>query len=161
MELSNLKHLQIYMTSFELYVRRFERQPQSNQLSIILFPSMELIFETLETADIDMSPYHSMIEPIFNSKFVNTFHHQNVPNNCQHTNKNFSQKYHHSTTIQQYQHRNTGQQHQHRNPSQQYQPISFQIHRVFSILYMKENFLGCGLNNKGVRELLMQHDVTL
>ena len=38
MEISNLKHLQCYMTSFELYFRWFERHPQSNQLSIIFIP---------------------------------------------------------------------------------------------------------------------------
>ena len=47
MELSNMKHLQRYMTSFEIEFRRFERKPQSNQLSIIFTPSMEVIFETL------------------------------------------------------------------------------------------------------------------
>ena len=113
MELSKLKHLQRYMTSFELDFRRFERQSQSDQLSNIFTPSMEVILETLETTDIEMNPPHSMIEPIVNRKFRNMFHHQNVPNQHQRTKKNAIQKYQHINTRQQYQHRNTGQHHQH------------------------------------------------
>ena len=75
MELSKIKNPQHYMNLFELGFRRFELQPQSNQLSIIFNPSMELIFETLETADVDMNPSHSMIESIVNRNFGNTFHH--------------------------------------------------------------------------------------
>ena len=44
MKLTNLKHLQCYVTSFDLDFRRFERKPQSNQLSIIFTPRMEIIF---------------------------------------------------------------------------------------------------------------------
>ena len=51
-ELSNMKLLQHYMNSLDLDFRRFERQPQSNQLSIIFTPSTELIFETIGTEDI-------------------------------------------------------------------------------------------------------------
>ena len=58
MELSNLKNLERYMTSFELNFRIFELQSQSNQLFIIFTPKIELIFETLETAEIDMNPPH-------------------------------------------------------------------------------------------------------
>ena len=92
MELSNLKHLQRYMNSFEIDFKRFERKPQSDQRSIILTPSMELIFETIETEDIGMNPTQSIIEPITKRNFENTFHHQNGPNYRQHTNKNASQK---------------------------------------------------------------------
>ena len=92
------------MTSFELDFKRFEHQPQSDQLSEIFTPSMEGTFKTLQTADIDMNPSHSMIEPIVNRNFRNTFHHQNVPNQRQHINKNASQRYQHSSTRQQYQH---------------------------------------------------------
>ena len=99
------------MTSFDIDFRRFELNPQIDQLSIIFTPSIELICETLETAEIDTNSSHSMIEPIVNRKFGNTSHHQNGPNQRQHTNKNASQQYHHSTTRQQYQQRNTGQQH--------------------------------------------------
>ena len=74
------------MPYFERYFIRFECHPQSNQLSIIFTPPMELIFETLEKTDIDMNPYHSMIETIFNRKFGNTSHNKNEPNNCQYTN---------------------------------------------------------------------------
>ena len=108
-----------------------------------------------------MNPYHSTIEPIFNKKFLNKFHHNSGPNKRQHTKNNSSQKYQHNNTRQQYKHINTVQQHQHRNTSQQYQPRSFQRPRKYSIPYLKENCLGCGLNNKGVRELLIQHDETL
>ena len=100
-EMSNLKHLQPYMTSFELDFRKFECQSQSDQLSIILTPSIELIFEALETDDIEMYPSHSMLDPIFYRNFGNTFHHQNGPNQRQHTNKNTRKLYHHSTTRQQ------------------------------------------------------------
>ena len=137
MELSNLEHLQIYMNSFQLDFIRFERHPQSYQLYIIFNPSMELILENTQTADIDMNPYHSMIEHIINRNFGNKLHHQNGQNQRQHTNKNDIHKYQHSTTRKQYQHRNTGQQNQHRNPSQQYQPIYFQKHRKYSIQYLK------------------------
>ena len=137
MEMSKLKHLHRYMDSFEIYFKRFERQLQSNQLSIIFNTSIELIFETLETADIDMNLSHSIIEPIVNKNFLNTFHHQNGPNQLQHTNKNYIQKYQHITTRQQYQHINTVQQNQHRNPSQKYHSRSFQRHRTSSIPYPK------------------------
>ena len=58
MELSKLKHLQCFMTSFDICFRRFERQPQSDQLSIIFTPSMEVISETMEISDIDTNPPH-------------------------------------------------------------------------------------------------------
>ena len=77
------------MNSFKLNFRRFERHPQSDQLFIIFTHSIELIFLTLETALIDMNPLHSMIDPIVNKNFGNKFHHQNGPNQRQHT-KNIS-----------------------------------------------------------------------
>ena len=151
MELPNMKHLQSYMTSFEIYFRRFEGHPQSEQLSIIFNPSMELKFETLETSYIDMNPSNSIIEPIVKRNFGNTFHHHNGPNQRQYTNKNASQQYHYTTTRKQYQHINNGQQNQHINHIEHYQPRSFQRHITSSISHLKENCLGCGLNNKGVR----------
>ena len=57
-ELSKLKHLQRYMTYFEIGFRSFERKPQGYQLSIIFTPSMGLVLETLETDDIFINPYH-------------------------------------------------------------------------------------------------------
>ena len=54
---------------------------------------MDVIFENLETEDIDMNPYHSMIEPIVNMNFGNKFYHNNGPNKTQHTKKNTSQQY--------------------------------------------------------------------
>ena len=80
MELSKLKHIQGYMTSFEVAFRKFERHPQSYQLKHTFVHSKEIIFETLETDDIDMNSYQSMIEPIVNRNFGNTFYHQNGPN---------------------------------------------------------------------------------
>ena len=68
------------MNFFELVFRKFERQPQSDQLSITFNHSIELIPETMETADIDMNPSNSMIDPIVNRNFGNAFHHQNGPN---------------------------------------------------------------------------------
>ena len=41
MELSRLKHLQIYMTPFELDYRKFERHTQRQQLSITFTPKIE------------------------------------------------------------------------------------------------------------------------
>ena len=107
-----------------------------------------------------MNTSHSMIEPISNRNFGNTFQHQNGRNQSQHTHKNTSRKYQHSSTRQQYQHRNNGQQHQPRETSQQYQPRSFRRSRTSSIPYVKENFIGCVLNIKGVRDLLMKNDGT-
>ena len=103
-----------------------------------------------------MNQSHSIVEPAVHRNFGNTFQHQNGPNQLQHTNN-----YHHNNTRQQYHHRNTGQHHQHRNPSQHYQPRSFQRSSISSIPYLKENCLGCELNNKYLRELVMQHDGTL
>ena len=151
MKLSKFKHLQCYMTSFDIEFRRFDRQPQSNQLSIIFIASMEVIFETIGTAYIYMNPSHLTIKLIVNRNFGNTFHHHNGFNKSQHTNKHTSQKYQHSNTRQQYQHRKTGQHHHNRHRSQQYQPKSLQRSRTSSIPYLKENYIVCGLNNKYVR----------
>ena len=93
MELSNFKHLQRYMTSFEIYYRKFERLPQIQQLSTTFNPTIEEVFETLDTADIDMSSSHSMIKPIVNHNFGNKFQHHNGPNQRQHPYKNTSQNY--------------------------------------------------------------------
>ena len=143
MELSKLKHLQRYRTPFELDYRRFDRQKQIQQLSITFSPKIEEIFETLETADIDITSSHSIIETIVNRNFANTLQHQNGPIQRQQTHKN---------TSQQHQYRNTSKKYQHRNTSKQYQPISFQIPRPSSITYLKEECIGCGLSNKIVRE---------
>ena len=72
-----------------------------------------------------------MIGTIVNQYFGNTFNHQNGRNQQQHT---------------------------HKNTSKQYQPISYQITRTSPIKYLEEDCLGWGLNKKGMRELLMQHD---
>ena len=109
MGLPKLKHLQLYMTSFEQYFRWFERPQQSNQLYDIFLPSMEYIFYNLKTADIEINTSHSMIELIVNRNFVDTFHHNNVPNQHQRTNQNVGQRYQHSNTRQQYQNINTVQ----------------------------------------------------
>ena len=135
--MSKLKHIQRYMTSFELNFSRFERYPQSEQISITFTSSMELIFETIEIVDIGMNQHNSIIEPIVNRNFGYKFHHQNRPNQRQHISKNSSQQYQHSTTRQQYYHIKTGKQNQHRNPNQKYQPRYFQRPRTTSIPYLK------------------------
>ena len=47
MERSKLKHLQQYMTTFELNYGIFERLSQSGQLSTTLTPTIEEVFETI------------------------------------------------------------------------------------------------------------------
>ena len=91
------------MTPFGLYYGNFECLPQSQKLSTTFNPTIEEVFETLETSDIDMTSSPSMIEPIVNRNFGNKFQHQNGPNQRQHTHKNTSQKYQHRNTSQQYQ----------------------------------------------------------
>ena len=81
------------MTSYELYYRSFERQPQSKQLPLTFTLKMEEIFETLEAAYIDINPLHSVIESIFNRNLGNKFQHHNVPNQRQRIHKNTSQQY--------------------------------------------------------------------
>ena len=109
-ELSKMKHLQCYMTTFEIEYRNSELLPQINQLSTMLHSTTEEVFETLETEDIDISTAHSMIDSIVNRNFGNTFHHQNGPNQGQRV---------------------------HKNTSQQYQFISYQIKSTSSIPYLK------------------------
>ena len=41
---------------------------------------MENIFETLEIADVEINPSCSIIKPIVNRDFGNTFNYQNGPN---------------------------------------------------------------------------------
>ena len=125
------------MTPFELDYRRFERQPQSQQLSLILTPKIEDIFEILETLDIDTNPSYSMIAPIVNRIFGNIFQHQKGPNQHQHTHKSTSQQHQQRNTNQHYQHRDYSQKYQHRNNNQQHQHISFQRPRTSSIPYLK------------------------
>ena len=87
MEPSKLKHLQLYMTTFELEYRKFERNSQRQKPSTKFHFTIEDVFETLETSDVDMSTSHYMIDPIVNGNFVNTFHRQNVPDQIQHFHK--------------------------------------------------------------------------
>ena len=72
MELSKLKHLQQYMTLFDLYYRKFEHLPQRHQLSTTFQFKIEEVFETIEIEDVDIKTDHSMIEPIVNRNFGNT-----------------------------------------------------------------------------------------
>ena len=73
MELSKLKHLQFYITTFEIYYRKFELLPQRHQPYTIFQSKIEEVFENLETADADMSTSHYIIEPIFNRYLVTHF----------------------------------------------------------------------------------------
>ena len=85
----------------------FEHQTQSQQLSLTFTLKIEEIFEALETVDIYMTPSDSMIKPIANRNFGNTYHHKNGPNQCEYTHQKNSQKHQHRNTRQQYQLRNT------------------------------------------------------
>ena len=118
MELSKLKDLQRQMTPFELNYRKFERQAQIQQISLTFTAKIEGILEILETADIDTTQAHSMIEPFVNRNIVNKLQHKNVPNPRQYTHKNTSQQHQHRNSSQQYQHIYTSQQYQHKNNSQ-------------------------------------------
>ena len=57
MEMSKLKHIQRYMTSFEIPFKLFEWQPQIDQLKHTFIHSIELIFKHMDIVDIDMNPY--------------------------------------------------------------------------------------------------------
>ena len=127
MKLSKLKHLQRYMTTFELGYINFECLSQSQKLYTTFTSKIEEVFETLETSDIDIKSPHSMIEPIVNHNFLNTFQHHNGKNQHQQT---------------------------HNNTSKRYQPRSYKRPRTSSIPYLKD-CIRCGINNKCVRELLM------
>ena len=81
------------MNTFEQYYRKFERLPQRHQISTICSSTVEEVFETPEIADVDMSTDHSIIEPIVKWNFVNTFQHQNGPNQRQQIHKNTIQQY--------------------------------------------------------------------
>ena len=107
-----LNHQEFYRTKFKLEYRKLERKPNRYQISNTFQLTMEEFFETLETADVDMTTvfFKTMIEPIFNINFSNTLRHQNGPNQFQHVHKHTSQKY-------------------------QYR--SFQIQRNFSSTYLK------------------------
>ena len=81
------------MTTFEIKYRKFERLTHGHQLSTKFHFTIEEVFETLETEDVDMSTSHSMIDPIFNRNVGNIFHHQNGPNQRQHIHKKNSHEY--------------------------------------------------------------------
>ena len=93
MELSKLKYIKCYITIFEPEYRNFEQLPQRYQLSTTFHFTIEEIFGTLETANLDMSKPHSVIDPIVNRKFGNILHRYNGPNQWQHVHKCTSQKY--------------------------------------------------------------------
>ena len=79
------------MTTFEPEYRKFELPPQRQQLPTMFHFTIEEVFETLETSDVDISTAYSMIDPFVNGNFGNNFHCQNVPNQRQNTHKNISQ----------------------------------------------------------------------
>ena len=81
------------MTLFELDYRRFDRHPQIQQLSLTFTPKIEAIFETLETADLEITPSHSIIEPIINRNFGNKPQHKNGTKKRQNTHKNTFKKH--------------------------------------------------------------------
>ena len=110
-ELSILKHLQWYITNFELHYSQFECNPQIHQLSTKFHHTIESVFEALETSCVDISTAHSMIDPIFKINFDNIFHRQNRSNQRQRV---------------------------HKPTCQQYQSRYFQRSRTSSITYLKE-----------------------
>ena len=59
------------MNKFDLECRKFERLPQRHQISTTVHFTIEEVFETLESVDIYMSKYHSMIDPVVNKNFEN------------------------------------------------------------------------------------------
>ena len=78
------------MTDFELEYRKFEWLPQRHQIFTTFHFINEEVFETLETANVGISKAHSVIFPIFDRNFVNTFHLQNGPHQRQRILKNTS-----------------------------------------------------------------------
>ena len=78
MEFSKLKHLQRYMTTFEIKYRNFECNIQIHQPFDKFQFTIEEVSETLETSFVDTTTeyYSTMIKLIVNRKFVNTFNHQ-------------------------------------------------------------------------------------
>ena len=91
------------MTPLEMNYRKFEHITKKNQ-HYTIFTS------TIDTVDVDMTTSHSIIEPMVNQNFGNTFQQLNGPDQRQHIHKNTTQKY---------------------------QPISFQRSRISSIKYLK------------------------
>ena len=91
--MSKLKHSQRYMNTFELDCIKFEILTKRHQLSTIFQSTIEEVFETLEKENLDLSTSHSIIEPIVNQDYGNTFHHQNGPNHLQPIHKNTSRQY--------------------------------------------------------------------
>ena len=47
MVLARIRQLQLYMTDFEIYYRKFDRNPQIHQVFIEIEITMERFFETL------------------------------------------------------------------------------------------------------------------
>ena len=78
------------MNKFEMEYKTFKWLPQKYQLTNTFHFTIEEVFETLETADVDISKAHSIIDPIVNIDLVNSFQHQIGPNQCQRIHKNTS-----------------------------------------------------------------------
>ena len=61
-----MKHIQLYITTFELEYRNVEQLSHRQQPPTTSQSTIVEVFETLETAYVDISTAHSMIEPIEN-----------------------------------------------------------------------------------------------
>ena len=87
------------MTTFELEYRKFERKSQEHKLSNKFQFTTEEVFETLDIVYINArtAHYSTIIEPIVNKNYGNTFHHQNIPNQLQHIHKHTGQQYQHTS----------------------------------------------------------------
>ena len=81
------------MNTFELDYRYSEWPPKRHKLSTIFQSTIEEVFEILEKENLDLSTSDSIIEPIVNQDYGNTFHHQNGPNHLQPIHKNTSRQY--------------------------------------------------------------------
>ena len=64
LEILKLNHLQYYRNTFQLEYINFERKPQRNQFSTTFQFTIQEVFETLETANVDTKTANSstMIE---------------------------------------------------------------------------------------------------
>ena len=70
------------MTTIKLEYGKFERKPSRHQLSNTFQFTIEEVFKTPETSDVEMTAanYSTMIELIVNRNFGNNFHPPNGPN---------------------------------------------------------------------------------
>ena len=81
------------MTILEQEDRKYEENRQWYHPSTKFHFTIEEVFETLDTADVEMSAAHFMIEPIVNRNICNTFHQHNRPDQPQQLHKTTGQQF--------------------------------------------------------------------